>query len=151
MPLKIKKFRNIDEANHLLNGGVIGADLKSGGIDDLVGKVITFTAPAGTKTFTQGTKYPGRLTFDEIKTQLEAAITNLRVVMIDRKIAFRHATAATAVTLAAAGGDTARPLLGVPLGAVAGVVYAGPAGSAPKVSSMQPGAGDTVFVLTEET
>lgn len=149
MPLKIRKFRNIDEANHLLNGGIIGADLKTGGIDELVGKLITFTSPAGSKTFTQGTKYPGRLTFDEIKAQLEAAIANLRVVMIDRKIAFRHASG-TAVTMAAAAGDTARPLLGFPLTAVTGVTYAGPGGANPKVSLMQP-AGDTVFVLTEET
>ncbi len=148
MALKIRKFRSIEEANHILNGGIVGGELKSGGVDELVGKIITFTSPAGTKTFTQGSKYQGRLSFDEIKTQLEGAIANLRVVLIDRKIAFRHASG-TAVTMAAAAGDTARPFLGLALTAHSGVTYAGPSGAAPKVSLMQP-AGETVFVLTEE-
>lgn len=150
MPLKIKKFRNLDEANHLLNGGIIGGELKNGGVDDLVGKAITFTSPAGTKTFTSSTtQYTGRLSFADIKTQLEAAIANLRVVMIDRRIAFRHASG-TAVTLGAVN-EGARALLGLPNNvAISGTTYNGPGGTNPKVSLMQP-QGDTVFVLTEET
>lgn len=150
MPLKIKKFRNIDEANHVLTGGIVGGELKGGGVDDLVGKTITFSAPAGSKTFTSSsTQHVGRLSFADIKTQLEAAVTNLVVLMIDRKIAFRHATPGTAVALAAVD-ETGRVPLGLPNNkALAGVVYAGPAGVAPKVSLMQP-QNDTVFVLTEE-
>ncbi len=149
MPLKFKKFRNIDEANHVLTGGIVGGPVGDGGIDQIVGKKLTFTAPAGTVTFTQGTKYQGRLTFAEIKAQAEAAIANLRVVLIDRKIAFRHASG-TAVTLAAVSDDHARPPLGLPLTAVAGVVYAGPGGANPKVVQFSP-QGDTIHVLTEET
>ena len=146
--LKLLKFTNLEEANHLLNGGIIGANLKDGAIDDLVGKTITFTAPAGTKTFTQGSKYPGRLSFDEIKSQLEAAVANLKVVMVNRRIAFRHASG-TPVTLAAVPStDTARPLLGLSNAAIAGVTYAGPGGASPKVDQFYV-QNDTIYALTE--
>lgn len=150
MPLKIKKFRNVDEANHMLNGGLIGGDMKTGGIDDLVGKTITFTSPVGTKTFTASTtQHTGRLSFADIKAQLEGAMATLRVVLIAGRIAFRHATPGTVVSLGAVN-ESGRVPLGLPNNeAISGVVYAGPAGAAPKVSLMQP-AGDTVFVLTEE-
>jgi hypothetical protein len=141
--LKIKKFRNIEEANLLLNGAVYGRAIGPG-VDQLVGTTIT-----GTKTFTQGGQYQGRLTFAEIKTQLEAAIANLRVLNLDGRIVFKHATPGTAVTLGAAV-EPARALLGLPNNeAVAGVVYNGPGGAAPKLDLFYV-QGDTVYAVVEE-
>lgn len=147
MPLKVLKFRNIEEANHMLNGGIMGGEIAANGVPELVGKTITFTAPAGAKTFTQpaGT-YQGMLRFNDIKAQLET-IANLKVSLINGKIAFRHASN-TAVTLAAVD-EGAR----VPLGlannkAIAGVAYAGPGGSSPKVDQFYV-QDDTIYCLTE--
>lgn len=149
MALKIRKFRNIEEANLVLNGAVYGGRVDSG-VDQLVGKTITFTAPAGTKTFTQGGQYAGRLSFAEIKSQLEGAIANLRVHNIGGFIVFAH-TSGTAVSLGAVN-ETGRAPLGLPNNkAVSGTVYAGPAGAAPKVSQVVPSTGDAVICLTEET
>ena len=148
MALKILKFRNIEEANHMLGGGILGGEVSAAGVADLVGKTITFTAPAGTKTFTQpsGT-YQGLLTFKDIKAQLEAAITNLVVLQINNKIAFKHASG-TAVTMGATT-ETGRAPLGLPNGkAVTGVVYAGPGGASPKVDQIYV-QNDTVYCLTE--
>lgn len=148
MALKLKKFRNLEEANLLLNGALYGGKI-GGGVDDIVGKTLTFTAPAGTKTFTQGTQYQGRLSFAEIKTQLETAIANLKVSNLDGIIVFSHASG-TAVTLASAD-EPARLLLGLPNNeALSGKVYAGPSGVAPKVASFVP-QGDTIYALCEES
>lgn len=145
--LKFRKYRNIETANLLLNGALEGGAVGPG-VDNIVGKTITFTAPAGTKTFTQGTQYQGRLTFAEIKSQLEGAIANLRVLQLDGKIVFRHASG-TAVTLAAVN-ESGRVPLGLPNNeALAGVVYAPSSGVAPRVMQFQP-QGDTIYVLTEE-
>lgn len=145
--LKFRKFRNIETANLLLNGAVEGGAVGAG-VDNLVGLALTFTAPSGTKTFTQGTQYQGRLSFAEIKTQLEAAITNLKVSSLDGKIIFRHASG-TAVTLGAAV-EPARVLLGLPNNeAIAGKVYAPSSGVAPRVMQFE-SQGDTLYVLTEE-
>lgn len=146
--LKIRKFRNIETANLLLNGAIEGGAIGAG-VDQIVGKAITFTSPAGTKTFTQGGQYQGRLTFAEIKSQLEAAVANLRVLQLDGKIIFKHATAGTAVTLGAVN-EAARVILGLPNNeAISGTVYAPSGGAAPRVLQLQP-QGDTIYVLTEE-
>lgn len=147
--LKLLKFRNIEEANAVLNGAVMGGECPAAGIPELVGKIITFSAPAGTKTFTQPSgNYQGLLTFKDIKTQLEGAITNLQVRLINGKLVFKHATAGTAVTLAAVN-ETGRAPLGLPNNeAVNGQVFAGPGGASPKVDQFYV-QGDTIYVLTE--
>jgi len=147
--LKLLKFRNIEEANHVLGGGIMGGECPASGITELVGKTITFATPAGSKTFTQPTgTYQGLLTFKDIKTQLEAAVTNLKVFMINGKLAFKHATAGTAVTLSAVN-ESGRAPLGIPNNeAVSGVAYAGPSGASPKVDQFYV-QGDTVYCLTE--
>ncbi len=148
MALKILKFRNIEEANHVLSGGVMGGEIAAAGVADLVGKTITFTAPAGTKTFTQPAgNYQGLLLFKDIKSQLEGAVANLVVVLINGKIGFRHASG-TAVTMAAVT-ETGRAPLGLPNNkAVTGVVYAGPGGAPPKVDQFY-AQGDTIYCLVE--
>jgi hypothetical protein len=147
--LKLIKFRDIEEANHVLAGGILGGECPAAGIPELVGKTITFSAPAGTKTFTQPSdSYQGMLRFKDIKAQLEAAITNLQVRLIKGRLAFRHATPATAVALTAVN-ETGRAPLGLPNNeAVSGTAYAGPGGSSPKVDQFYV-QNDTVYVLTE--
>lgn len=146
--LKFKKFRNIETANLLLNGALEGGSV-GGGVDNLVGKAITFTSPAGTKTFTQGGQYQGRLSFAEIKSQLEAAMATLVVLQLDGKIIFKHATPGTVVSLGAVN-EGARALLGLPNNeAISGKVYAPSSGAAPRVMQFQ-SQGDIIHVLVEE-
>jgi len=145
--LKFRKFRNIETANLLLNGALEGGNIGPA-VDDIVGTTITFTSPAGTKTFTQGAQFQGRLTFAEIKTQLEAAIATLVVLQLDGKIIFKQ-TSGAAVTLAAVN-ETGRAKLGLPNNeALSGKVYAPSSGAAPRVMQFE-SQGDTLYVLTEE-
>ena len=148
--VKIKKFRSIEEANIMLNGGIVtGVEIVKG-FDDLVGKTITFATPAGSKTFTQPSgSYQGRLTFKDLKTQLEAAVTNLVVVNLDGKLAFKH-SAGTAVSLAQAS-ETGRAPLGFPNNeAISGKVFVAPSGTAPRYLDMVPGPGETIYISVEE-
>lgn len=116
MTWKIVKTVDINEASHLLNGGIIGGNVASG-IVGLVGKVLTFTTPSGNHTFTtQGdtTRPPDVLLLKDIKTQLEAAISGLKVMAFGGKIAFIQSTP-TGNTELSANSEVAKTLLGFPL------------------------------------
>lgn len=105
-----EKYRGIYEANFRVKGGIVTGAPTSSPFEGLVGKVITFSAPAGTCTFTQPVGGPlGQLTFAEVKAQLEAAIAGLIVETVNGHLGFRHATAAVAL---AAVDETGRAPLG---------------------------------------
>lgn len=129
----IQRFGTYTAANHSMRGGIVGGAATNSPFEDLVGKTITFTAPVGSKTFTQpaGTNR-GQLRFADVKTQLEGAIADLEVVTIDNKIGFRRKTAGQVVSLGAVS-EAARPILGLPDNeAVTGRFLNGPGGAAPK-------------------
>lgn len=129
----IKKFATFPEANLVIQGGLItGVDV-SKSFEGLVGKTITFTSPAGSCTFSQPSGKPlGQLSFQDLVSQLETAITNLDVVNINGRLAFRHKTAGSAVTLGSAN-EPARVILGFANNvAINGQCLNGPGGSAPK-------------------
>jgi hypothetical protein len=130
MPIKIRKFRDIVEAQAFLDGGISGGQPQFP-IYGLVGKAITLTAPNAAVTFVAGADPSGSLTFKEIKTQAEAAISGLRVLLINGSLWFINSTLAAAVTMAAAD-EPARALLGFANNkAYTGRLYAAPGGSAP--------------------
>jgi hypothetical protein len=147
---KILKFNSLDEYNHVIAGGIIGGkfDKQIGG---LVGQTLTFTTPSGSKTFTAasaGTADSGFLRFGDVKTQLEAAINNLKVSLIDGNIAFKHATAGTAVVMAN-NTEPAKALLGFKdATTISGTAYAGASGTAPKVIDFTVEFGK-IYVITE--
>lgn len=150
MALKILKFRTIEEAEHMLGGGLIGVKNPSH-FSGLVGQTITFTAPAGSKTFTEvAGQPPDMLTFPQVKAQLET-IANLKVLLVNGHVAFKHA-GGLAVTLAAVD-QPARAILGLnnPSGgaAISGQFVNPPGGSAPYVVSMCPD-NHTIYVMIEE-
>lgn len=136
--LNIIKFRNYIEANHVMRGGIVGGPVSVTGIAGLVGATLTFTNPSGNKMFTQPAGSPsGVITFKDIKSQLEAAVANLKVELIADCIAFRHASG-TAVTLGSAN-EPARTKLGMPNNtAINGKVYNPPGGAAPACSISTP-------------
>lgn len=129
----IQRFGTYPAANHAMSGGIIGGAPTDKMFEGLVGKTITFTSPAGSKTFTQpaGTNL-GQLKFSDVKAQLEGAIANLKVLSIDNKLAFGHATAGSSVTLGAVD-EPARVILGLPnKEAIAGRFLNAPSGTAPR-------------------
>lgn len=130
---KILKFTTVEECNHMITGGLIGGKFVKG-VGGLVGKALTFTTPAGTCTFTQPTDAPpGFMLFGDVKTQLEAAIVNLKVSLVDDKIAFKHATPGTAVVIGNAD-EPAKAVLGFKNATtLSGTAYAGASGTAPKI------------------
>lgn len=139
MTMRIDTYATVVEANHKIAGGITGGPLPNKGLGtykDLVGKTLTFTAPAGNKTFTQPAgKLPGEMSFQDVKTQLEAAIANLRVVPIDGKIGFED-TAGASVTLGAVN-EPARTILGFENNkAISGRFLNGPGGAVPKFWQM---------------
>jgi hypothetical protein len=135
MAIKINHYSSLQEANHMMAGGIIGS--KFDGPLSLVGLALTFTTPAGTKTFTQPSGITaGLMRFKDFKTQLEAAIANLVVSQVDGNVAFSHATPGTAVVMANAD-EPAKAQLGFKnTTSISGQFLNGPSGSAPKAVDM---------------
>ena len=130
--MKIEKYGTLDEANLKIQGGITGGVPTSQPFVGLVGNTITFAAPAGACTFTQPTSaVVGQMAFKDVKAQLEAAVANLVVSSINDKLCFKHATAGSAVSLAALD-EPARVALGlVNDEAIAGRCLGGPSAAAP--------------------
>lgn len=106
MATKIYKFKDIVEAQHFLNGGVVGG--KADVVGGLVGK--TLILEATTVTFVAaGAGVDGdqnALRFKDIKAQIEGAVATVKVSLIDGKIAIVKSTPA-AITVAKTGTGTA--------------------------------------------
>lgn len=132
--LKLRKFSNIEEAQFFLDGGIIGGGKTVGGVYGLVGKDIEFSSPAASVTFVQGVdKQNNTLTFAEIKTQIETAITGSRVRSFgpDGAIGIIESTPSSGIALATTD-QVAKALLGFPQAvAVVGKVYKTPATNTP--------------------
>lgn len=102
MPVvKLQKFNDIFEVETFLNGGLIGGDVK-GGVTGLVGLQLTFANPAGTVTFTTGTGTdPYKLSFKDIKSQIEAQVATVKVTSFGGRIVFMEATPTSGVSFPA--------------------------------------------------
>ena len=111
-----RKFREVEEVDLFLNGGLIGGTEIVGGADGLygvnglVGKTLIFIKPsAATVTFVAGAD-PYRLTYKEIKAQIEAAIAAVSVRQYMKKLVVVEATPTNGVTIDKTG--TGNTLLG---------------------------------------
>ena len=150
MALKVYKFRDIMEMENFLRGGIMGGVNIAGGVVGLVGKLLTFTAPAGSHTFVTANRYNDMLLLKDIKTQLEAAIANLKVYSIGGQIAFQHTTAASAVVLSA-NNEPAKSLLGFDQDtAVTGKLYGVVPGTPPAYINAYMGHDNAHVLVTNE-
>lgn len=136
--LVTQKFNSLQEANDWCVGAIVGAVRPHGNFQNLVGKTITFTSPAGSCTFTQPTADPsGMMDFAAVQSQLQTAIPNLKVQTAGENIVFKNSTGA-AVTLASAN-EPARSALGLANNAaISGVVLNAPGGSVPAFVGLVP-------------
>jgi hypothetical protein len=125
--MKIEKYGTLEEANLKMQGGLTGGVRTSEPFAGLVGNTVTFATPAGSCTFTQPAGQPmGLMHYVDVKSQLEAAISNLLVNSTDNKLCFEHKTDGQAVSLAALD-EPARAKLGLGNGeAIAGRCLNGP-------------------------
>ncbi len=154
MAIKIYKFATIDLAQHFLDGGIVGGEIyKSfeggqGGISGLVGKTLTFTAPAGAVVFAAGV-HGDRLLPLEIKAQIEAAVAGLTVVFFGGRIGFIDTDLSAAVQLSA-NDEIAKAILGFPKNkAVVGKVYGAVAPAPYYMDSYAPNDGSHVIYVME--
>lgn len=147
--IRFLKYGSLEEANHMVAGGLVGAALPIPFVSGLVGQAITFTTPAGSHTFTQVSGEPsGMISYGAIKSQLEANITNLRVKLIGGKIAFSHATAGQVVVIANAD-QASKAVLGFDNATtISGQFLDEPGGSAPKALDFNVDSG-AVYVMVE--
>lgn len=132
MTMRIEKYGTLEEANLKMRGGITGGVPTNRPFENLVGETLTFVTPSGSHTFTQPAGLlPGQLTFADIKSQLEGAISGLEVLSLSNKLAF-SASGGVPVSLAAAA-EPARPILGLPYNeAISGRVLNPPDGVAPR-------------------
>jgi len=112
---RIYKFSDITDAQYFLNGGLVGGNI-SRGVPDLVGKVLTFTAPAFAVTFVAVSPAPPNrdpytLLLVDIKAQVEAADPGISVQQYDGKIVFVEKVPTTGVALSG-NDEPAKALLG---------------------------------------
>jgi hypothetical protein len=111
--IKYYKVRDIAEAQNFLNGALLSGKRADAGLP-LVGKTMTFTAPAAaTCTFTAAgvtDREPTLLLLKDIKAQLEAQVAGLKVYEKDGILILIETTPSAGINLT---GGTALPLLGM--------------------------------------
>lgn len=107
------KFADAQAAEIFLNGGLIGSAIQTlpqgaAGFSGLVGRTLTFSAPAGAVTFVAGAWDPAGvlLLFKEVKAQIEAALTPalIKVIQIRGSVGFTHPSFASAIKITGTGG-----------------------------------------------
>jgi hypothetical protein len=149
MALKTYKFNSLDEMNRFLAGTLVGKPLPSV-VYGLVGTKVKFVQPDAVEyTFVEGDRADGGLTFAEIKSQLEGAVSGLLVTQVDRGIAFTSVTAA-GVELAEPGDPKGHALLGFSdEGGSKTLVYGAPGTPAPCLVQAF-GVGTQIAVIVEE-
>jgi len=146
---KVYQFDGVTEVAHFLNGGVTGGKIPLEGIRGLVGSTITFTSPAAACTFTQGSGPDvDALQFKDIKSQMEAQIAGLKVVLFAQMvIGFILNTPSAAVSLGAAS-EVARAKLGLPIeGAISGIVVKSPSDAGVPRLALVTGGPDSQYTL----
>lgn len=116
MPFSSQKFRDFEELQVYLNGGVIcGVDV-SQGIYGLVGNTLTFTRPAFSVTFTPvAGRIDGILYAPEIRSQIVAADPNVDVLVRGNKLIFIEKTPTFGVALDPAASQVTKTALGLPV------------------------------------
>lgn len=146
----IKSFSSIVEANYWMKGAIDGGANPAGDFVGLVGQTITFTAPAGSCTFTQPTTTSsGMMKFIDVKTQLEAAIAGLKVDCVGSKLMFYQTLGTTACAIGAVS-EGGRVPLGLPKNvAVTGEVLTAPGGTKPALVSIVPANG-TIYITYDK-
>jgi hypothetical protein len=150
------KFHEIEEMDLFLNGGLVGAvDVINGaegnyGVYGLVGKTLKFIQPSATTVLfvasaDPNNPDPNRLTYKDIKEQVEAAIGAVSVQQRMRKLVLIEATPTNGVTIDKTG--TANPFLGFDKNTdTVGTKYGSIGGTAPSLQNIQ--VSDSVIVVT---
>lgn len=160
--IRTREFVELLEMDVFLSGGVIGGlNILGGnataggtpgayGVVGLVGKTFKISQPAPhTVTFVAGVSTDGRLIFSEIKAQIEAVATEVRISVFKGQIVIREITPSTGVTIDHTG--TATGQLGFdPTTDTVGTLYGGVGAAAPSFQGAYSTNGNLHVVITLE-
>ena len=152
--LKILQLGALQEAEHIINGGIIGGRdvvVIEGRIHGLHGKTLDFAIPSGTVTFSDA---PGAgLTYAQIAAAIKAVHAGLVPKFVKKYLWIIEAAPTNGVELDDTG--TANPVFGFPTsvaGSTVGTVYDVPGGTPPRLISNNfraKGTADGYFVIVE--
>lgn len=125
---KLYKFRDISLMERHLRGAVLGGRDPVLGFPGVVGKTLIFSSPAVvTVTLSAGASGDG-LTFQELKTKIEAAVATVEVLALDKQLCIVEKTPSSGVAFS---GGTALKDIGFDPAGATGKVYSYPDGVAP--------------------
>lgn len=136
-----KVFKSIGALEHFCQGGITAGEVKNG--YNVEGLELTFTTPANTVTLTGSNILPA-----ELIAQINAAMPDVRVVIVDRMLGFIEKVPTTGIVLAAC---TARAALGFGGDAtvVAGTVVHKPGGADATIITAYPQNAQHVLVYDD--
>lgn len=149
--LKVYEFGSADEIQLFLNGGILGG-LVGNGFIGLVGKTLTFTAPAGTVTFVSAGRPNDVLLLSDVKSQIETALTAvaIKVMAVRGRVAFVHPTGTSAIALDGST-EAGKSILGFDGNtSTSGKVYGAVVGTPPAVVALHPTVDNGFVLLTVE-
>ena len=160
--IRTRQFVEIFEVDVFLGGGLIGGTNVVGGkatgggtpgaygVYGLVGKTFKLSTPGPhTVTFVAGASTDGRLTFGEIKTQLETVATDVTISNFKGHLVIREKTPSAGVTVDHTG--TATALLGFdPTADAVGTLYGGMGSAAPSLQGAYSTNANVHVILTLE-
>jgi len=132
--LKILQFSALQEAEHVINGGIIGGRelvVIEGKVYGLDGKTLIFTTPAGTVTFSD--KVGAGHTLAEVIAEIKAVHAGLQPKFVKKSLWVIETTPTNGVVITGAG--TANPVFGFGAVTVTGTVYDVPGGTPPRLIS----------------
>jgi len=148
--LRVRKITTINRVELFLQGAIFGGNDLRGQVAGLVGNTITFAKPAAASCAFVAGANAGYLTAAEIKAQLEAAITGLKVKFLEGRIVLIETSPSGGVQLGG-GVQIAKTLLGFAKNSTeAGRVYNPPDGAAPRLISVSPDMSNSHVIITEE-
>ena len=136
MSIRVHRFETSDDVEHFLNGGIVGGKevVQAGRLLGLHGLTLVFNTPSGTVTFDDPTGVG--LTLADVKAQVQADVSTIKVTFKSYKIRFIQATPTAPVVLDATG--TANSMFGFSDAVDAtGIVFAPVGGTPPCVMSTE--------------
>jgi hypothetical protein len=145
MPHHFIEAPTLQSLKFTLNGGVLGGVKVVNGSGKMMGlHGLTLIIRSTTVTFSDATGVG--LTYAQVKAAIEAAVAGVTVVFVDGCLGLKHASGVVVDK-----DGTANAIFGFGKAAdITGVVYAFPAGSAPRVLDVSPGARvDSYFAWVE--
>jgi hypothetical protein len=130
MRFKSYKFQQLAEMEFALNGAIFAGSAR-GAFKIGAGDQLHFTSPSSTTVTFTAPAVPGGMTFKELKTQIEAHVSGVKVLAVADRIAIVESTPTSGVAVDNAGTASVLQTLQMDALGATGRVYSYPDGVAP--------------------